>query len=293
MNKRLCYLLILFIPLFVKAEQKKEVDLPPLHHVVKVRPSSSIQVPKHYPLNDKKEIDCQTCHGIDDIEETPWKDVNKKAPDFFRDGPYSQLTDFCYGCHQKKSYERPNIHQLLDENGKYKEEDCEYCHDKAPDPEDQLNTSELTFRLPPEILCFGCHLKTPHLNALNHQVKPDNEMRKTMREAEKRLNIILPLDKDEKIMCVTCHSPHQIGLIDQNRPAGNQVADTDLDEGITYIEHPWNQVFQSDKETRLKQLAKSGNEVHTLSYQRIKTEVLLRASARDGTLCQSCHRFER
>ena len=293
MKKYLSCLIIIFIPLLAIAEQEKEYELPPLHHVVNVKPSVSIKIPEHFSLNDKDEIDCKTCHGIKDIKEIPFEEVDKKAPDFFRDGPYQKFSDFCYSCHQQKSYKRPNIHKLLDENGEYKKEDCEYCHEKAPDPEKQQDASELEFRLPPQTLCFGCHLKTPHLNALNHQVKPDKTMRKNMREAEKELNIILPLDKDQKIMCATCHSPHQIGLIDREKPAGNQVADTDLDDGITYSKHPWNQVFLLDKKARLKQLAQDGGGTHKLTYQRIKTEVLLRASAKDGTLCQSCHKFER
>jgi len=288
-----CLILFLFIPLVANAAQEKDLKLPPLHHIVQVRPSSEISIPENFPLNKNKEIDCQTCHGIKDIETSPFDEIDKKSPDFFRNGPYPLFSDFCYSCHQQKAYKRPNIHQLLDKNGQYKKDDCKYCHLKTPDPENLDSTSEIKLRLPPEKLCFGCHLKTPHLNALNHQVIPDKKMQDTMRKAEISLNIILPLDNEKRIMCVTCHSPHQTGLINQKNPAATQVNDTDLNEGITYVEHPWNKVFQMDKDARLKQLSKEGSGIHTLKYQRINTEVLLRASAKDGTLCKSCHQFER
>jgi len=272
---------------------KEDKPLPAMHHVVKVKPPKGMKVPQKFPLNDQGKIDCNTCHGIKDIEDIPIDEVDKQAHNFHRGGPYKQLSDFCYHCHGKKDYQRSNIHQLLDDNNEYDEKDCEYCHKKAPDPEKDIKRDELEFRLPPQKLCFGCHLKTPHLNALNHQVAPDKEMRKRIADAEKRLNIILPLDQTGKVMCVTCHAPHEPGVIDKEKPAGRQVANADLDKGVSYVEHAWNTVFSADKKARLEKLATEGGGVHTLRYQRIETEVLLRLSAKNGVLCQACHKFER
>jgi len=285
--------IILLFSLSVNAEEEKKIEMPPLHHVVKVKPPEDMKLPKTFPLNDEGQIDCKTCHGIKDIAKTPINKVDKKADNFHRGGPYKQLTDFCANCHNKKDYKRPNTHKLLNDKGEFDKKDCEYCHKKAPDPKKEIKRDELEFRLPPQKICFGCHLKTPHFNALNHQVKPDKKMRKRMREAEKKLGIILPLDKEGKIMCATCHAPHQPGVIDKKQPAGKQVADADLDKGISYVEHPWNRVFQSDKKARLEKLTQEGGGVHSLGYQRIKTEVLLRLPAKNGALCQACHIFEK
>ena len=274
------------------SDEEKKIELPPLHHVVGIKPPDDMKMPKEFPLNEQGEIDCETCHGIKDIENIPFDDVDKDADNFHRGGPYNQLIDLCYRCHDKKDYQRPNIHDLLNNNGEYDEEECEYCHKEAPDPEKEIERDELEFRLPPQKLCFGCHLKTPHFNALNHQVEPAKEMRKRMREAEKRLKVILPLDEEGKVMCATCHSPHEPGVIDKEKPAGRQVDDADLEKGVSYIDHPWNHVFQADKEARLQELSRQGGGIHTLRYQRIQTEVLLRLPAKDGTLCQACHAFE-
>jgi len=282
---------LLLLAFSVAAEQRK---LPPLHHVVEVRVPEGMEVPKEFPLSAGGRIVCKTCHGIGDIEELPLDQVDRDAPEFHRGGPYRRLTDFCYRCHDKRDYSRPNIHKLLDDRGEYDEKACEYCHRKVPDPQQEtIRFEDLAFRLPPRKLCYGCHLKTPHLNALGHQTEPDEEMRRRIGRAEREHGVILPLDGEGRIMCATCHTPHPYGLIDPRRPAGRQVADTDLDEGVTYRDHPWNTVFQADKRERLEKLARDGGEMPVLSYRRLEKEVLLRLPARDGTLCMACHEFER
>jgi len=289
--------LLLLLPVVGVAQdeiaEKKKIELPPMHHVVKVKPPEGMKPPKDFPLNDQNQIDCKTCHGIKDIEKTPIDKVDKKAHNFHRGGPYKNLRDFCFKCHEKKDYQRPNIHKLLDDKGKFDKKACEYCHKKALDPTKKIDREKLEFRLPPQKLCFGCHLKTPHLNALTHQVKPDEKMVKRIKKAEQKHAVILPLDSDGKIMCATCHSPHEPGVIDKDKPAGKQVADAKLDDGVSYVDHPWNTVFMADKKTRLEKLMQETGKTYRLSYQRLKHEVLLRLPAKDGVLCQACHEFEK
>ncbi|MCW8830722.1 MAG: hypothetical protein OQK32_04280 [Gammaproteobacteria bacterium] len=284
--------LIGLLPLQLIAEEKK-IELPLMHHLVDIKPPEEMKVADYLPLSDEGKIICKTCHGIKDIDKTEIDRVDKKADDFHRGGPYEKLSDFCYLCHDKNDYQRPNIHNLLDEDGKYDEKDCEYCHKEAPDPEKKIKRDELEFRLPPENLCWGCHLDAPHFNALNHRIEPSREMRKRIAASEKKHRIILPLDSENKVMCVTCHSPHEPGVIAEDKPAGRQVADVSVEKGVQYEDHGWNKVFRADKEKRLKKLAAQGGGAHQLKYQRLQDEVLLRLSAKDGTLCLACHEFER
>jgi len=289
--------LIGLLPLQVMAEDAtvgdKKIELPAMHHLVDIKPPEKMKVSDKLPLSNEGKIVCKTCHGIKDIDKTEIDKVDKKADDFHRGGPYKKLSDFCYLCHEKKDYKRSNIHDLLDDKGEYDEKDCEYCHKKALDPEKEIKRADLEFRLPPEKLCWGCHLDAPHFNALNHQAEPDKEMLKRIEASEKKHKIILPLDSKNKVMCVTCHSPHEIGVIAKDKPAGRQIADVEVDKGVSYKDHSWNKVFVVDKESRLRKLAEQDGGVHTLTYQRLENEVLLRLSAKDGTLCLACHEFER
>jgi len=288
---RVMIIFLVFISFTVCAKDKQE--MPAMHHLVKIKPSENISVPDDFPLNDRDEIDCQTCHGIKDMKEQDFKKVDKAADDFFREGPYKMLMDFCYRCHDDKQYQRNNIHKMLDKNARIIKKNCLYCHKETLDPEKDIKSAELKLRLPAKNICYGCHLHTPHFNALNHQQKPDDDMKKQINKSEQKHKIIMPLADDGKIMCVTCHSPHQIDVISQQKPAGKQVVNDDLDKGITYKEHSWNTVFIKDKQNRLEKIRQHSKKNYVLGYQRIEKEILLRLPAKDGTLCMACHIFEK
>ena len=287
-------LLLIFLALHLcVAQAKDEQEMPAMHHLFEVEPSEDISIPDTFPLNKNKQIDCQTCHGIKDMKEQDFEKIDKQDEKFFREGPYQKLTDFCYRCHDTKQYQRDNIHKMLDDDGKIIKKTCLYCHEETLDPEEDIKADELKLRLPPQNICYGCHLYTPHFNALSHQQKPDKDMKKRIKKYEQEHKIILPLSNDEKVMCITCHSSHQIDVIDQEKPAGKQVDNHDLDKGITYSKHDWNKVFINDKKDRLNKLKQETDENYALNYQRIEKEILLRLPAKNGKLCLACHEFKK
>ncbi len=265
-------------------------ELPPLHHVVDIEASDSIRIPGTFPLNSNNRIDCKTCHTIKDIEKIPFNDVDRHAADFFRQGPYQKLSDFCYRCHESKNQQRNNIHILLNASGELMEEKCTYCHLEVLDTAKDYQRDEIKLRLPSQKLCIGCHLKTPHLNAINHLLEVDDKMLEHINQAELEHRVTLPLD-GKKILCTTCHATHENGVLDETRPAGRQVQDREIKRGIGYVDHSWNKVFMADKKSRIDQLANDTGNNLVLVYRRLTHEVLLRLPARDGTLCLVCHKF--
>ncbi len=283
---------VLFMMLSVSCIASGNEELPPLHHLVDVDVPDSMTIPEKFLLNKEGQITCTTCHGIKDIEEIPFDEIDKDDVDFFRDGPYEELTDFCYQCHDREESPRNNIHKLLDEQGELKEEQCEFCHMKTPDPESDYERQELKFRLPPQKICLGCHLKTPHINALNHLQEIEDEMLERLQKAEREFHIVFPLD-GRKIICTTCHSAHEEGVLNESKPAARQVQDRSIEQGVGYEEHPWSAVVMEDKKARLEELAKDSGELFKIDYQRLRYEVLLRLPAKDGTLCLACHEFDR
>lgn len=283
-------------------------EIGPLHlHPFDTEVPAKMKVPEEFPLGPGRLVVCDTCHGVRGLKDRPLKDIDRNDIDFLRGGLYGKLEKFCSRCHEEKDLKRPNIHKMLDEKEKLVKDNCEFCHMETPDPEKvgrggpvwplqrQGNHTglPLQFRLPVEKLCLGCHLKTPHLNASNHLKKPSEEMKKVMDASEKRHNIIMPLDEEGRITCVTCHSSHEKGIVKEDRPGGKQVADTTLEEGIVYQGSPWNRIFMEDKKVRLEKLEKESGKRFEIKYMRIKKEVLLRLPAKDGTLCRACHEFKR
>jgi hypothetical protein len=182
---------------------------------------------------------------------------------------------------------------MLNEQEEIDDKGCIYCHMETPDPSVDELGSDMAFRLPKEKLCYGCHLKTPHLNALTHQTEPAEEIRQVMHQAEKEHEVKLPLDDEGKIACITCHSPHQSGVIDPGKAAGRVVEDQPVEDGVVYSRSAWSRVFAKDKTQRLHELkVRQQMQAELPEYLRVEKEILLRLSAKDGTLCLACHEFE-
>jgi hypothetical protein len=293
--------LLLLLPLPVVAgdddwrrqSYSQSKHLPDLHHVVDAKLADGMQPPAGFQLQDGR-LACGTCHGLEKMERQRYDQVDKLAANFLRGGPYRPLQGFCYNCHREKQHERTNIHLLLDQQGRIKKQNCLYCHEELHERRGQpLPPEQLKLRLPADKLCLGCHLKTPHLNAIEHQdAKPKPEMKQHMADQARRQGIILPLSAEGHVTCVSCHSPHPDGVMDVNNPAGAQVSG-DMEKGVVYAEHSWNEVFRADKAERLDWLAWQGGGRQQLNYRRLQNEVLLRLPALDGSLCLACHRFER
>ncbi len=272
------------------------LELSSRHHPVGVRVPEAMKLPKDMKTDDRGRLTCDTCHGIENLEDRRREDIDeirrRHADKFLRGGPWKKLDDFCFQCHDHKPYERLNIHAQLDDQGKPREENCKYCHRKVPDREHPPAREDLALRLPVDRICLGCHLKTPHLNALEHSRKPGDEILERLRETEKKEKLILPLDDKGRVTCVTCHSPHEKGVIDASHAAGRQIADRAVAEGPEYLSSRWSPIYRADKEERLAQMEREKGERPVLEYRRLAGEVLMRLPAADGRLCRACHRFD-
>ena len=157
---------------------EKALNLPPMHHSVRMAVPQGMTIDTQVRLNERDEIDCISCHGIADIAEIPLDQIDRESPDFFVGGPYpanQMMGAFCVRCHDSKESERTNIHILLDSNGALIENRCTFCHLEVPDTQPSTRMEEgvdvvvgqvnerARLRLPAQKLCYGCHLKTPHL----------------------------------------------------------------------------------------------------------------------------------
>ncbi|NOY68531.1 MAG: hypothetical protein GXP53_03435 [Deltaproteobacteria bacterium] len=186
------------------------------HHPSDIAPSAGkkIKIPADFPLK-KGKLTCDTCH---DIYLQCQKRLFQKTS--LRGAPYQKRTDFCYKCHDRKNYQKLNPHVQLDKNGKIIVKKCLFCHKEKPD-EKHETYKEVTFIGNIEIICQRCHMIAGnHSGNFDHlTVKPSGEGLARMKKMEKKFNIILPLDKDGKMTCITCHNPHQKGVIPADKPS--------------------------------------------------------------------------
>ncbi len=283
----------LFVCLFSFVQAQEKLELPPFHHIVGVKPSDVITIPDSFKLGEHHELICATCHGLKDIDKTPIDKVDTESADFLVGGEYRQLTGFCYRCHDEKKTQRDNIHLMLDKQGEIKKKNCTFCHEDVPKRDKQKTIKDVKLRLPLQTICLGCHLKDPHFNAVEHQVKPaQEEMLKRIKINSKKQGIIVPLTDKNEVVCVSCHNPHEYGVLDPKTPAGKQVKTADLEKGVTYQKHPWNTVFTEDKALRLDEFNQKHDMHVKFAYQRITQETLLRLPAKNGELCLVCHDFK-
>jgi hypothetical protein len=189
-------------------------------HPVDIEPSEKKAIiPKDFPLKNGK-ISCATCH---DLYLQCQKSTIKKTS--LRGAPFGKRTDFCFKCHNKRDYVMLDAHKQLDDKNKIVQEICLYCHAEMPD-EKHASYQEVKLIGSLEVICQRCHaIKGKHSGNFNHLIKPSEKGLARMKEMEKKFDIILPLDENGKMTCITCHNPHQKGVIPAER-AGAKGADS-------------------------------------------------------------------
>jgi hypothetical protein len=186
-------------------------------HPVEVEPSEEkkARIPEDLPLREGK-IYCGTCHDIylQCKKDEQAKKYNKR---FLRGIPYSHRTDLCFRCHDEKKYKMLDPHNQLNANGDIIIEKCLYCHVEEPDVK-RATFEEVKLIGNLEILCQRCHGERDHPAGKNHMRKPSELTLSIMKQGEEKFGIVLPLDYNGRITCVTCHNPHERGVIPTDRP---------------------------------------------------------------------------
>jgi hypothetical protein len=184
-------------------------------HPVDIAPSRLLKakIPAALPLQQGK-ITCLTCHDI--YWQCRQRRVDKNS---LRGRPFPRRSDFCYQCHDKASYKMLDIHTQLNADGKLMVETCLYCHTAKPD-ENRARYEDVKFIGDLEMMCQRCHaIQGNHAGNFNHLVKPSAKALARMQTMEKKFGIVLPLDKNGQLTCITCHNPHDKGVIRAESPA--------------------------------------------------------------------------
>lgn len=186
-------------------------------HPVDAPPTSNVRIPAGFPLQDGK-LTCATCHNIViQCQDNQVEKVLRKGQSFLRGAPYETSIDVCFKCHDKTRYPKYNPHLQIDADGKIIDQKCLYCHTQVPDV-NKTTQKEAELIGSYGALCMGCHYEAARQPLhVRHIRKPSSRVMERMQQMQAELQIALPLDGDGKITCVTCHNPHQKGLIPGER----------------------------------------------------------------------------
>lgn len=185
-----------------------------MEHPTGLRPGPTLaeRIPDDLPVPDGR-MECVTCHDVtfqcrpDELDQP-----------ILRGGPYPDRTTFCFRCHDREAYLKFDPHNQLDEQGDVVTEKCLHCHERMPDPR-WTSEENLAFVGGIAELCRRCHPLGMHPSGVDHEVAPTDALLERMAALERSLDIVLPLDEDGRLTCITCHNPHEVGVIPAHRPS--------------------------------------------------------------------------
>ena len=165
------------------------------------------RIPEGWPLN-KGKISCLTCH---DVKAQMYVDVvqQKFNKNFLRQ---VQTADrpFCFTCHDKDKFHKLNPHKQADADRAV----CLNCHQNVPDPAQAQSNVDAPLKADSDTICAGCHAQQlkAHPAQADHLVQPSEKVKESLRTTGALLKI-----SGDTINCVTCHNPHDKGVIKRKK----------------------------------------------------------------------------
>ncbi len=178
------------------------------NHPVGRRPDARLfTVPPDWPLSDGR-TGCLTCHDVKKQCLAP-HERPMLNPMFLRGRVVGNVVNaLCTTCHRPELLERFNPHVMLDGDAIVQAK-CDFCHAGPLPRQAKVRTGQTALVREEVAFCRGCH--TTHMEYFNPGhvgARLTPEMRRRLAEKPAALG---PL-RDGRIICTTCHNPHQQGV---------------------------------------------------------------------------------
>lgn len=222
--------------------------------------------------------------------EWSWHNIHKRTANEFININAIRKIDACPNCHVKGENKIYDPHTQLNSNGDIIEEKCLYCHPKRPDEKHasfETNKEEIKFVRSLDMICMGCHRKNLDLlhpvNA-KHITWPSYEMQAMIMASEKEFDIILPLDLEGKIMCATCHNPHEKGVIPKEKSSAKGASDKDRIRLTSPAER------SESHKVGDKYWVLLPDKAEIVTIKEADTKSLVRMTGSIDKICTTCHR---
>jgi hypothetical protein len=211
-----------------------------VHPVARRFLSKDTVAPQGWPTpND--ELSCVTCHsfGRGHAQGGPRPQRNAWMLRGYTGG---SLADFCAKCHIASPAHKPfNPHVMLDDKGQVNLRNCLLCHRETSEViEHKTRIGRDDLQDNPIMLCARCHSRHADVFEPGHIGRPvtpairaymlareDRGMGPTLSAGDiapylnsNRQPQQFPLGPNDRLVCSTCHNPHQEGLFPPNSPLG-------------------------------------------------------------------------
>ncbi|MFH0926420.1 MAG: cytochrome c3 family protein [bacterium] len=151
--------------------------------------------------------ECLKCH------ETKCQLENKEMIAALLKVPGQDWKRACLTCHKSEEYEEKlNVHDHLGVMGNLKEGKCKYCH-----VYEGKKTAPFSFKAPLKFYCIGCHPSQikdhpygkTHNNTFVTRIWMNANKEERLTMSHQPLLEVLPFTNDGRVICATCHDPHE------------------------------------------------------------------------------------
>lgn len=202
-----------------------------VHPVARTFASEDVVKPRGWPTpNDQ--LSCITCHNFGPGHARGGPRPERNAW-MLREYTGGALSDWCAKCHKASPAHKPfNPHVMLGADGQVNVRNCLLCHKVTEGLDRQVRLGKPDLVADPISLCVRCHTRHVDYFTPGHigtTVPPRIKAYMIAREdagfegtlspdqvgshaAEGREPELLPLGLNDRVVCSTCHNPHQAGL---------------------------------------------------------------------------------
>jgi predicted CXXCH cytochrome family protein len=177
--------------------------------------SDQVRRPESWPAPDGL-LSCITCHDVlRACNESARRPSNNPA---MLRGTGTGGVSFCNECHVSEKLLQFNPHVMLRENASDTSKSCLFCHSKEMGADPQTVRSGDPMLIQDEItLCGQCHRR--HLDFFDPGHMGATATAAILSNLRSTNAQTLPLSQG-KVVCSTCHNPHQAGVFEESTSLG-------------------------------------------------------------------------